>query len=53
MKDDPKPPDLQEWVARHGGYNRIPWDQWDKAMAEYQQARREILLQEISRGKSP
>jgi hypothetical protein len=36
-----QPPDLQEWVARYGGYQNIPWDQWDGANAEYQERRRE------------
>jgi hypothetical protein len=36
-----QPPDLQEWVARYGGYQNIPWDQWDRANAEYQARRRE------------
>jgi hypothetical protein len=25
-------PDLQEWLARYGGYWEIPWDRWDAAM---------------------
>lgn len=25
-------PDLQEWVARYGGYPNIPWDKWDAAI---------------------
>ena len=43
--DPPKlePPDLQEWVRRYGGYNNIPWADWDRANAEYQTARRERL----------
>jgi hypothetical protein len=41
---DPKPPDLQEWVARYGGYNEIDWEAWDKAMADYEAARRAFLL---------
>jgi hypothetical protein len=26
-------PDLQEWVVKYGGYWRIPWDEWDAAVA--------------------
>ena len=33
-------PDLQEWIASAGGYHRIDWTAWDKAVAaaraEYQ-----------------
>jgi hypothetical protein len=36
-----QPPDLQEWVARYGGYQNIPWDLWDAAVVEYQTRRRE------------
>jgi hypothetical protein len=40
-----KPPDLQEWVARYGGYQQIPWDEWDQAVADYQAQRRLALPQ--------
>jgi hypothetical protein len=36
-------PDLQELVARHGGYDRITpevWAEYDRAMAEWQARRR-------------
>jgi hypothetical protein len=36
-----QPPDLQEWVVKYNGYWNIPWDQWDRANAEYQARRRE------------
>ena len=36
----PRPPDLQEWILRHGGYASIPWDKWDAAIAEYKRERR-------------
>ena len=36
----PSPPDLQEWVDRFGGCNKIDWAAWDAANAEYQQRRR-------------
>jgi hypothetical protein len=35
-------PDLQELVARHGGYDKIPpeaWAEYDRAMAEWQERR--------------
>jgi hypothetical protein len=25
----PERPDLQEWIARYGGYHAIPWADWD------------------------
>jgi hypothetical protein len=31
-----QPPDLQEWIARYGCYQNIPWDAWDRAHAKYQ-----------------
>ncbi len=37
------PPDLQEWVARYGGYQNIPWTLWDSANAQWQERRREVL----------
>jgi hypothetical protein len=37
----PQPPDLQEWIQRFGGYWAISWDEWDRANADYQAARRE------------
>jgi hypothetical protein len=42
----PKPPGLQELVARFGGYNKIPPEAWagfDRQMAEYHSARRTNL----------
>jgi hypothetical protein len=41
--DDDPPPDLQELVRKHGGYNRITreaWAAWDRANAEWQARRR-------------
>jgi hypothetical protein len=43
---DDLPPDLTEWVARHGGYHQMPWPEWDKAVADWQMRRRERLEQE-------
>jgi hypothetical protein len=40
-----QPPDLQELVARHGGYDKISDEAWaahDKAMADYHVMRRVI-----------
>jgi len=37
------PPDLQEVVSKHGGYDKITpeaWAEYDRAMAEWQEARR-------------
>ena len=34
-----KPPDLQEWVAKYGGYWKIPWNEWDAAVKRYQELR--------------
>jgi len=45
-------PDLQEWVARYGGYTNIPWDKWDAAVAEYQAKRREVLAAELAQRRS-
>jgi hypothetical protein len=39
----PKAPDLQELVARFGGYSKVPpeaWTEYDQAMAEWHRARR-------------
>jgi hypothetical protein len=46
----PKPPDLQEYVVRFVGYNKITpegWAEYDRSMAEYQQRRREVVASEI------
>jgi hypothetical protein len=40
------PPDLQELVARHGGYNKITpeaWAEWDAANEAWQAARKARL----------
>jgi hypothetical protein len=47
-------PDLQELVAAFGGYDKITlegWAAWDRANAEYQQYRRDVLLEERARGR--
>jgi hypothetical protein len=41
-----KAPDLQEWIARYGGYPNIPWTKWDAAVAAWQEWRREQLKRE-------
>lgn len=46
--DGPRPPDLQEWVTRYGGYDQIPWVEWDRAVADYHRERRAVLRGEIS-----
>jgi len=38
----PKPPDLQEWVARYGGYWKIDWVAWDEAIAQWREAMRHV-----------
>ena len=43
----PRPPDLQEWIARYGGRPNIPWDKWDAAIAEYQRARRAPQIRKL------
>jgi hypothetical protein len=42
-----RPPDLQEWIARYGGYLLIPWGDWDRAVAEYHERRRDELAAEL------
>ena len=53
MTDAPQPPDLQELVARYGGYTNIPWSEWDQAVAEYQAKRREVLAAELAQRRAP
>jgi hypothetical protein len=36
-------PDLQVWVELYGGWLEIPFDEWDRAVAEYQADRRAEL----------
>jgi hypothetical protein len=43
---DMRPPDLQELVARFGGYDTEAWAEYDRAMAEWQIKRREALTRE-------
>lgn len=42
----PPMPDFQAWVARHGGYHRIPWPEWDEAVAAWDKARKNRILDE-------
>jgi hypothetical protein len=45
IDERPRPPDLQELVARHGGYDRIPPEAWvehDRLMDNYHIMRRVI-----------
>jgi hypothetical protein len=39
-------PDLQEWVRKHGGYGRIPWDEWDAAVEKAREDHRTLLAME-------
>jgi hypothetical protein len=44
-----KPPDLQELVVRHGGYDKITpeaWAEYDRQMSEWQARRREVMAAE-------
>jgi hypothetical protein len=47
------PPNLQEWIARYGGYAKIPWTLWDSANAEWQERRREVLRKELEHNRRP
>jgi hypothetical protein len=49
--DRPMPPDLQAWIAKYGGYHKIPWAEWDAAVAAYQRERRDVLIAEIETNK--
>ena len=40
MSEAPAAPDLQEWIDRYGGYDKIDWEAWDAAMAEWAAQRR-------------
>lgn len=39
----PRPPDMHQWMTKHGGYHKIPWDQWEAANNQYQLDRRQGL----------
>jgi hypothetical protein len=44
-------PNLQGFVAAYGGYDKITaeaWAEWDRANAQYQQHRRDVLLEEYA-----
>jgi hypothetical protein len=56
MTEKPRPPDLQELVARFGGYNKITpeaWAEYDRQMAEYHTKRREVLARERAESLKP
>lgn len=41
------PPSVQELVAKHGGYQRIPpdaWAEWDHRILQWEAARKDRLL---------
>jgi hypothetical protein len=44
----PKAPDLQEWVTYYGGYQNIPWRQWDEALANFNRLRRDRVLDDMA-----
>lgn len=39
-------PDLQIWVARYGGYDQIPWQQWDAAVLAWRRAYEDRIFAE-------
>ena len=41
-----RPPDLQEWVARYGGYDKINWEAWDAAVKLWRAAYQQELQRE-------
>jgi hypothetical protein len=46
IKRDP-PPDLQQLVTKHGGYDKITpaaWAEYDRAVAAWQQRRKDRLV---------
>jgi hypothetical protein len=51
MTDTLKAPDLQEWVARYGGYNKIGWPAWDAANEAWRASRRERLAADAEESK--
>jgi hypothetical protein len=46
-----QPPDLQKCIERYGEYWRIPWEAWDRAMAEFDVAYREEIANEREKGQ--
>jgi hypothetical protein len=50
------PPNLQDLVAKSGGYNRITpeaWAEWDQQNDECQAKYRRALAEETQAGRSP
>jgi len=47
----PRPPDLQIWIAKYGGYWKIPWHLWDEAMAVWQFTRRRYTAGTVIEGR--
>lgn len=45
--EHPKLPDLQQWIAAAGGYDKIDRQVWDAAIAQFKDNRRETLVREI------
>ena len=51
MTDSPQPPDLQEVIARVGGYGRMTredWLAWDEATRRFWERRRQAFEAELS-----
>lgn len=44
-------PDLQDWVARYGGYHKIPWKQWEAALLAWQKAYQDRPFDELHQTK--
>jgi hypothetical protein len=49
----PKPPDLQEWIVKYDGYTKIPWAEWDAAIAQWQMDRRIFTAGTAIEGRKP
>ena len=40
------PPDLQQWVEHHGGYDKVDWVAWDQAVEAWRRAYQQDLEHE-------
>jgi hypothetical protein len=40
-------PDLQEHVTRHGGYQNINWEEWDRVVELWRRARIDELRADL------
>jgi hypothetical protein len=53
--DPPRPPDLQQLVARFGSYQNVTpaaWAEWGAQNASYQSERRRRVVEERDRSKT-